>query len=161
VPAAPQYDEPGAIPAAGWAEPLSPSDLYETVFNIGMIAETGHFQVKREAYEDFKAGGDLESAEMMLFDIIDESTHVQYAHRWLPLLAECAGVDNSDYRERAAIIRQQRQDEQQARVAAYIAAPPTAGDPNRALYERLIARMRARHPLTNAATCPPRSPLPM
>jgi hypothetical protein len=160
-PAAPQYDEPGAIPAAGWAEPFSPKELYETVFNIGMIAETGHFQVKREAYEDFKAGGDLESAEMMLFDIIDESTHVQYAHRWLPLLAERAGVDNSDYRERAAIIRQQRQDEHLARVAAYAAAPPAADDPNRALYERLIARMRARHPLTNAATCPPRSPLPM
>lgn len=159
--AAPQHDEPGAIPAVGWASPLTPAELYETVFQIGMIAETGHFQVKREAYEDFKAGGDLESAEMMLFDIIDESTHVQYAHRWLPLLAERAGIDNSDYRERAAVVRQQRQDEQLARVAAYSQLSPATDAQNQALYWRLIERMRARHPLTNADTCPPRSPLPM
>jgi hypothetical protein len=159
--AAPQYDEPGAIPAVGWAEPLSPSELYETVFTIGMIAETGHFQVKREAYDDFKAGGDLESAEMMLFDIIDESTHVQYAHRWLPLLAEHAGLDNADYRERAAAIRQQRQQEYLERVATYTSAAGRPDDPNRALYEELIERMRAHQPLANAATCPPRSPLPM
>jgi hypothetical protein len=161
APAAPQADAPGAIPAVGWAEPLSPQEQYETVFNIGMIAETGHFQVKREAYDDFKAGGDLESAEMMLFDIIDESTHVQYAHRWLPLLAERAGVDNSDYRERAAAVRAQRQAEHLARAEAWRAAPHPADDPNVLLYNRLIERMRAKQPLTNAATCPPRSPLPM
>lgn len=159
-PAAPQADTPGAIPAVGWAEPLSPAELYETVFYIGMVAETGHFQVKREAYEDFKAGGDLESAEMMLFDIIDESTHVQYAHRWLPLLAERAGIDNSDYRERGAAIRSERQREHLERIAAWQSAPRPADDPNELLYQRLLERMR-RHPLTNAETCPPRSPLPM
>ena len=82
-----------------------------SVFEIGMVAETGHFTVKREAYEDFKAGGDLESAEMMLFDIIDESAHVQYAHQWLPALAEHAGVDNADYRERGVRERQRRQEQ--------------------------------------------------
>ena len=160
-PAAPQADAPDAIPALGLAEPLSPQELYETVFFIGMIAETGHFQVKREAYEDFKAGGDLESAEMMLFDIIDESTHVQYAHRWLPLLAERAGIDNADYRERGAAIRNERQAEHLARIAAWQAAPHPDNDPDVVLYNRLIERMRAKHPLTNADTCPARSPLPM
>jgi AraC-like DNA-binding protein len=81
-------DQPDAMPASGVAEPLTPSQVYDEVFYIGMIAENGHFQVKREAYEDFKAGGDMESAEMMLFDIVDEHSHVQYAHRWLPVLAE-------------------------------------------------------------------------
>ena len=59
--------------------------LYERVSFIGMIAETGHFVVKRETYDDFKAGGNLELAELMLFDITDESAHIQYAHKWLPV----------------------------------------------------------------------------
>jgi hypothetical protein len=83
--------------------------MYDAVFFIGMIAETGHFVVKRQAYDDFLEGGDLESAEMMLFDIIDETTHVQYAHKWLPLLAERAGVDDAGYKERAAKMRKEAQ----------------------------------------------------
>ena len=74
----------------------SAKELYEWIFFIGMVAENGHFTVKNEAYDDFRTGEDFESAEMMLFDIIDETAHVQYAHRWLPLLAEQAGVDNTD-----------------------------------------------------------------
>lgn len=63
---------------------LTPQELYEQAWSIGMVAETGHFTVKNEAYADFKAGGDLESAEMVLFDVIDEGAHVQYCHEWLP-----------------------------------------------------------------------------
>jgi hypothetical protein len=45
--------------AEGEAPILSPKDLYDKVFFIGMVAETGHFHVKHEAYDDFKAGGRL------------------------------------------------------------------------------------------------------
>lgn len=65
---------------------MTPQQLYDVVFDIGMIAETPLHGQARSVSDDFKAGGDLESAEMMLFDIIDESTHVQYAHKWLLLL---------------------------------------------------------------------------
>jgi hypothetical protein len=160
-PAAPQHDTPEAIPAMGQVDPLSPRQLYDVVFDIGMIAETGHFNVKREAYEDFRAGGDLESAEMMLFDIIDESAHVQYAHQWLPALAERAGVDNGDYRERAARERQRRQEAHLRAMAEAAQLPRDEADPGYALYQRLLGIMRAKHPLSNADTCPPRSPLPM
>ena len=85
--------------------PMSAQDLYNEIFYIGMVAESGHFAVKNEAYADFREGRDFESAEMMLFDIIDETTHVQYAHRWLPELAKLAGFDHAGYRERAARIR--------------------------------------------------------
>jgi hypothetical protein len=125
-----------------------------------MIAETGHFNVKNEAYEDFKAGGDLESAEMMLFDIIDESTHVQYAHRWLPLLAEHAGTDNSNYRERAVEDRARIQREHDERIAT-IQLEHDTSDPSYAHYQHLLQVMREKQPLSNAQTCPPRSPLPM
>ena len=87
------------------SEHMTRAEIYEAVFMIGLVAEQGHFIVKQEAYGDFKEGKDLESAEMMLFDIIDETAHVQYAHKWLPLLGELCGVDNTNYRERAATIR--------------------------------------------------------
>ncbi len=144
------------------AEHISRAQLYEHVFMIGMVAETGHFIVKQEGYSDFKEGQDLESAEMMLFDIIDETAHVQYAHKWLPLLGEVCGVDNSNYRERAATIRaeyQQRQNDAVAVLAKNLSRTP--GDPKFDFYNDLLGRIRRVRPLANAATCPPRSPKPM
>jgi hypothetical protein len=90
--------------------PLTRKDIYDAVFFTGMVAETGHFIVKNEGYDDFREAGDLASAEMMLFDIIDETAHVQYAHHWLPLLGEHAQVDNTNYRERAVIERKKVQE---------------------------------------------------
>jgi hypothetical protein len=144
------------------AEPMTKKELYDDVFLIGMIAETGHFTVKHESYADFKDGRDLESAEMMIFDIIDETAHVQYAHKWLPLLAEHAGVDNTGYRERAAKLREDYQVKANARAAEVARKlPRTPGDPRYDFYQSLLARIRAVTPLANAASCPPRSPVPM
>jgi hypothetical protein len=122
---------------------------------------TGHFPVKHEAYADFKAGGDLESAEMVLFDIIDETTHVQYAHRWLPLLAERAGRDPSEFKERGQLDRQKQQQSADARLAERKMLPRDLNDPHYAFYQRLLAIMREKQPLSNADTCPPRSFKPM
>ena len=141
-------------------KPMTPADVYEAVFFIGMVAENGHFIVKNEAYQDFKDGQDLESAEMMLFDIIDETTHVQYAHRWLPLLAEKAGLSNTDYRERAAKMRT----EFERGAAEKVATTPLDRSPDNpafAFYQDLLARIRAAYPLANATACPPRSAKPM
>ena len=154
----PPYDEIGAD---GPATPLSPGALYEAVFSVGLIAETGHFVVKRQAYDDFLEGGDLESAEMMLFDIIDETTHVQYAHRWLPLLAERAGVDNSDYKERAAKLRHEVQQKHFENISTWSQLPRDLSSPSYAKYQQLLEIMREKQPLSNAATCGPRDPLPM
>lgn len=144
------------------AEPNTKAELYQHVFMIGMVAETGHFVVKNEGYVDFKEGQDLESAEMMLFDIIDETAHVQYAHRWLPLLAQEAGVDNSDYRERAAKVREDYQKNADQGAAELLQSlPRTPGHPTYDFYQDLLARIRAVAPLTNLATCPPRSGKPM
>ncbi|MCC6416608.1 MAG: hypothetical protein IT582_11920, partial [Opitutaceae bacterium] len=143
-------------------DPITPAQLYQHVFMIGMVAETGHFVVKNEGYVDFKEGQDLDSAEMMLFDIIDETAHVQYAHNWLDLLAKHADVDNSDYRERAAKIREESQARANATAAEkLVQLPRTPGDPCFDFYQSLLARIRTHAPLANAATCPPRSPKPM
>ena len=143
-------------------DPMTPLQVYEAVFNIGMVAETGHFTVKHESYADFRDGQDLESAEMMLFDIIDETAHVQYAHRWLPLLAKHAGVDVTDYRERAAKVREDYQAKADERAAeSRRVLPRTPGFVQYDLYQSLLARFRSALPLANAQTCPPRSPRPM
>ncbi|CAN5691866.1 hypothetical protein BH11ARM2_BH11ARM2_18700 [soil metagenome] len=138
---------------------MTPKDLYENVFFIGMVAETGHFAVKHEAYADFKEGGDTESAEMMIFDIIDETTHVQYAHKWLPILAERAGISSDDFKRRGAEIRRHQQAEADARAERERSLPREG--PAYRLYADLIERMRSRLPLTNAETCPRRSGKPM
>jgi hypothetical protein len=144
------------------AEPMTAAQVYEAVFMIGMVAETGYFVAKNESYADFREGRDLESAEMMLFDIIDETAHVQYAHKWLPLLAKHAGVDVTTYRERAAQIREDYQTKANERAAeARRVLPRTPGNPNFDFYQGLLARIRSVVPLANAATCPPRSPRPM
>ncbi len=142
------------------AEPMTPKDIYEAVFFIGMVAENGHFIVKNEAYKDFQEGKDMESAEMMLFDIIDETTHVQYAHRWLPLLAEHAGIANDDYRKRAAKIRAEYEQGELDKISAMTLSRDPS-DPSFAFYENLLGRIRAVAPLANAETCPERSPKPM
>jgi len=139
---------------------MGPKELYEAVFFIGMVAENGHFIVKNEAYRDFQEGKDLESAEMMLFDIIDETTHVQYAHRWLPLLAQRAGIPNDDYRQRAAKIRTDYARGEREQIAA-LQLDRDPANPAFAFYQDLLARIRAVAPLENAATCPERSPKPM
>ena len=143
------------------AEPLTPAALYEAVFFIGMVAENGHFIVKNESYDDFREAGDLESAEMMLFDIIDETTHVQYAHRWLPELARQAGIDNGDYRARAARIRAEAQARENARSAEACQLPRTPGFGPWDHYQKLLARIRQAAPLRADFQPPRRSPKPM
>jgi hypothetical protein len=160
----PHYTEPSKMTescelATGESNPMGPKELYEAVFFIGMVAETGHFQVKQEAYEDFKSGGDLESAEMMLFDIIDETSHVQYAHHWLPMLAERAGIHSDDWRIRGAETRRRLQKEAVVRAQAF--RPTEVDEPARAHVQQLLERMRQVQPLSNAQTCPPRSYKPM
>ncbi len=138
------------------------AQMYEHIFMIGLVAETGHFIVKQEGYQDFKEGHDLESAEMMLFDIIDETAHVQYAHKWLPLLAEFAGIDNTNYRERGAQVRaeyQKKHDDVSAELARKLIRQP--GHAPFDFYQDLLGRIRRAKPLTNATTCGPRSPKPM
>ena len=71
-------------------------------------------------------------------------------------------MDNTGYRERGMKIRE----ESQARAIALAQEldrrlPRWPGDPGFDFYQDLLARIRRTCPLTNAATCPPRSPKPM
>lgn len=94
------YSSYGAANAQGKLKPMTPRDVYEAFYNVTQIAETGYFKTKGYCFEDFRDGGDASSAEMMQFDIIDETSHTEYGRQWLDVMQERAGVEE-DYRARA------------------------------------------------------------
>jgi hypothetical protein len=161
--------------------PMTPRDLYEEFYRITQIAETGYFATKRYCFEDFALGRDDGSAEMMQFDIIDETSHVQYGQQWLTEMARRAGV-TEDYRQRGARERAEAQDQSDRRVEALrtfasTGALPAGIDPSsdgflgphhslrdeRAAqhYHRLLRIVQQKTPLTNIAAAPIRPNLPM
>lgn len=101
----------------GYLPPMTPKDVYEAFYGVTQIAETGYFSTKRYCFEDFANHGDDASAEMMQYDIIDETSHVEYGRIWLEEIARRAGV-NEDYRQRAAADRAAAQRKSDERVRA-------------------------------------------
>ncbi|MHB1158362.1 MAG: hypothetical protein ACYC26_16175 [Phycisphaerales bacterium] len=106
------------VSGEGMLDPMTPGDVYEAFYGVTQIAETGYFETKRYCFEDFREAEDERSAEMMQFDIIDETSHVEYGRIWLDGMAERAGV-REDYRRRGAADRAQARSKAEQRVAGY------------------------------------------
>jgi hypothetical protein len=168
---------------------MTPRDVYNAFYRVTQIAELGYFETKRYCFDDFAAGRDDASAEMMQFDIIDETSHVEYGRIWLDEMMRRAGVQE-DYRARGAVDRKAAQAKSNAQVASYrdwlAKGPPSEVDPGpggaiynasaagstlppAALfdprswkhYEWLLAELRGQCPLANASNPPVRPNLPM
>lgn len=178
-----RYSSYGAS-GEGYLEPMTPRDVYEAFYDVTQIAETGFFETKRYCFDDFRSGDDEASAEMMQYDIIDETSHVEYGRIWLEEMARRAGVEE-DYRKRGAADRAAAQRRSDAAVAAMrrflggdraareLAA--RAGDPRlrpemfdtlidpaaRRHYEWMLSELRGQCPLKNADAAPVRPNLPM
>ena len=172
--------DPGVI------TPMTPRDVYQGFYNVTQVAETGYFETKRYCFEDFRLGDDDGSAEMMQFDIIDETSHVEYGRVWLEAMAQRAGVTD-DYRQRGRADRAAAQAKPDARVRELRAvregrlrpqAVAPGGDPTynpaasnaaatlldpkaQAHYQHLLRVLRDKQPLRNVATAPVRPNLPM
>jgi hypothetical protein len=169
----------------GTLPPMTPRDVYEAFYQVTQIAERGFFKTKTYSFEDFASGGDAASAEMMQYDIIDETSHAEYGRKWLSEMAARAGAEE-DWLQRGGQDREAAQKASDERVAAYrryqsegsIDAPLVmeGGQPNvvptgdhrvlldpaaRNHYQRLLQTLRAHCPLTNALTAPGRPNLPM
>jgi hypothetical protein len=76
-------------------------------------------------------------------------------------LAAKAGVDCTNYKERAVQERKRREDAHEEKVALESATPHDENDAGYLFYQKLLTIMRDKKPLLNADTCPPRSPRPM
>jgi hypothetical protein len=167
---------------------MTPKDVYEAFYGVTQIAETGYFATKRYCFEDFAVHGDDASAEMMQYDIIDETSHVEYGRIWLEEIARRAGVQE-DYRERGVRERaaaQRKSDERVAEMRRILAghdpdpatkAPEHGGEcvnpgsvpaahelrnpKTHAHYQWLLAELRNQLPLKRADEAPVRPNLPM
>ena len=167
---------------------MTPKDVYENFYGVTQIAETGYFATKRYCFDDFAAHGDDASAEMMQYDIIDETSHVEYGRIWLEVMARRAGVDE-DYRRRGAADRvaaQAKSDERVAmmrRIVAGFAPPPAPAAPahggecvnpgsvpaaaelrnptTHAHYQWLLKELRGQLPFKDVTDAPVRPNLPM
>lgn len=172
----------------GTLSAMTPNDVYENFYGVTQIAETGYFATKRYCFEDFATHGDDASAEMMQYDIIDETSHVEYGRIWLEEIAKRAGV-NEDYRKRGAADRtaaQKKSDERVAmmrRIVAGYDPPVTQAAPahggecvnpgsvpaaaelrnpkTHAQYQWLLKELRGQVPLKAVQDAPARPNLPM
>ena len=144
----------------GTLAPMTPCDLYEAFYSVTQVAERGYFKTKTYCMEDFAAGRDAASAEMMQFDIIDETTHVEYGRLWMAVLAERVGV-TEDWLRRGAMERDAAQRASDVRAEALRRDDAQLDPKAHAHYERLLEIIRSRCPLANAETAPPRPNLPM
>jgi hypothetical protein len=95
---------------------MTPKEVYENFYGVTQIAETGYFATKRYCFEDFADHGDDASAEMMQYDIIDETSHVEYGRIWLDEMGKRAGVIEN-YRARGLHDRMTAQRKSDDRVA--------------------------------------------
>ena len=168
--------------------PMTPRDVYENFYGVTQIAETGYFATKRYCFDDFAAHGDDASAEMMQYDIIDETSHVEYGRQWLEEMGRRAGVEE-DYRARGTAERaaaQRKSDERVAMMRRILAgynpepsetAPAHGGEcvnpgsvpaveelrnpKTHEHYRWLLAELRGQQPLRDATDAPVRPNLPM
>jgi uncharacterized ferritin-like protein (DUF455 family) len=172
----------------GYLPPMTPKDVYENFYGVTQIAETGYFATKRYCLEDFAQHGDDASAEMMQFDIIDETSHVEYGRIWLEEMATRAGI-NEDYRKRGQQDRSAAQIKSDQRVelmrkirAGYTPEPATTApahggecvnpgsvpataelrnEKTMKHYQWLLTELRSQLPLKQASDAPTRPNLPM
>jgi len=104
----------------------------------------------------------LQSAAMMLFDSIDENHHVQYAHNWLPLLAQFAGMEGDNFKAWGGKSRYEAKEKMRLWLENEAKELDRSPDnPDFMLYQRFLEQMRQIKPLSNVDSCPPRSHLPM
>jgi hypothetical protein len=176
------------VKGEGDLPPMTPKEVYENFYGVTQIAETGYFATKRYCFDDFAAHGDDASAEMMQYDIIDETSHVEYGRQWLEEMGRRAGVEE-DYRARGAaerIAAQTKSDERVAMMRRILAgydpepaemAPAHGGEcvnpgsvpaaqelrnpRTHEHYRWLLAELRGQQPLKDVADAPVRPNLPM
>jgi hypothetical protein len=174
----------------GTLDAMTPKDVYEAFYGVTQIAETGYFATKRYCFDDFAAHGDDASAEMMQYDIIDETSHVEYGRIWLEEMARRAGVDE-DYRARGAhdrVTAQQKSDHRVTQMRKILAGQEPDPEPaasqdahggecvnpgsvpaaedlrnpkTHAHYQWLLRELRGQLPLKSADEAPVRPNLPM
>jgi hypothetical protein len=77
-------DFPSSIGSYGWRQLFDPVIRYCA---LTYIIEAGSFKMKHESYQRYLKQGDIESAQAVMYDIMDETMHVRFGQKWVePLM---------------------------------------------------------------------------
>jgi uncharacterized ferritin-like protein (DUF455 family) len=76
---------PHSVGNYAWRQLIDPLRRYCALTEV---IEAGGFEYKHATYRRHVEHGDHESAQAVLFDIIDETMHVRFGHKWVPRLME-------------------------------------------------------------------------
>ncbi|MCA9838193.1 MAG: DUF455 family protein [Trueperaceae bacterium] len=76
-------DFPCSVGSYAWRQLFDPLIRYCA---LTYIIEAGSFKLKHESYQDYLVEGDTESAQAIMFDIVDETMHVRWGSKWVPEL---------------------------------------------------------------------------
>ncbi len=78
-------DFPCSVGSYAWRQLFDPVIRYCA---LTYVIEAGSFDFKHQSYQEHMAQGDHESAQAIMFDIVDETMHVRWGAKWVPKLME-------------------------------------------------------------------------
>lgn len=76
-------DFPHSVGSYAWRQLFSPLIRYCA---LTYVIEAGAFKLKHETYQKYVEVGDIESAQAVMYDILDETLHVRWGKKWVPPL---------------------------------------------------------------------------
>jgi hypothetical protein len=76
-------DFPHTVANYGWRQLVGPLHRYCV---LTAVIEVDSFRYKHQSYQKYIANNDHASAEAVLWDIMDETTHVRFGQKWVPEL---------------------------------------------------------------------------
>jgi len=78
-------DFPCSVGSYGWRQLFNPLIRYCA---LTYIIEADSFKLKHSSYQRYVALNDTESAQSIMYDIMDETMHVRFGQKWVPRLME-------------------------------------------------------------------------
>ena len=85
-------DFPHSVGSYAWRQLYDPVVRYCA---LTYVIEAGSFPLKHETYQHYLAQGDMESAQAVMYDIVDETLHVRWGTKWVPPLMKHYGYTQS------------------------------------------------------------------
>lgn len=85
-------DFPNCVANFAWRQLYDPLRRYAA---LTYVIEADGFKYKHETYRQHLKRGDTESAEAVLYDIIDETNHVRFGQKWVPKMMAHAAYPGS------------------------------------------------------------------
>lgn len=78
-------DFPNTVANYAWRQLIDPLRRYCV---LTYVIEADSFKYKHKTYQQHLQRGDFQSAESVLWDIMDETLHVRFGQKWVPLLMQ-------------------------------------------------------------------------